>query len=212
MADVREVLQHRSIRRGILTLAALLALAVVASPYMPPLLSRPYAFHGAQFNPPPMATDFTLIDQEGRPVQLSDYRGKLILLFFGYTHCPDVCPTTLAKLNNVFRELGNAAKEIQVVFVSVDPERDTPEAIKRYLSHFNPSFIGLTGQPEEIEAVVQAYGVYVEKEEVGSAAGYLINHSARTYVIDQEGKLVLTFAYETEPQDMVSDLKKLLRR
>jgi protein SCO1/2 len=211
MTGVREVLQRRSIRRGILALTALLALVVVVSPYLPPLLSRPYAFHGSQFNPPPLAADFTLTDQEGRLVQLSDYRGKLVLLFFGYTHCPDVCPTTLAKLNYVLRELGDAAREVQVAFVSIDPERDTPEVIKRYLGHFNPSFVGLTGRPEEIKAVAQAYGVYVEKEEVGSAAGYLITHSARTYVIDREGKLVLTFAYETEPQDMVSDLKRLLR-
>lgn len=145
-------------------------------------------------------------------MRLSDYQGRLVLLFFGYTHCPDVCPTTLAKLRYALRQLGETAKEVQVVFVSVDPERDTPEVMKRYLSHFDPAFVGLTGRPEEVEAVARAYGVYVEKEEVGSAAGYLVTHSARTYVIDRKGRLVLTFADETEPQDIAADLRQLLRR
>ncbi len=209
---VRGALRRNSVGWGILIIAVLVALAVTTVQYVSLPFARPYTFHGSQFDPPPPAADFTLTDQEGRSVRLSDYRGRVVLLFFGYTHCPDVCPTTLAKLNYVVQELGEAAREVQVIFISVDPERDTPAAMKRYLSHFDPAFVGLTGRPEEIEAVTRAYGVYVEKEEVGSAAGYLVTHSARTYVIDREGRLVLTFAYETEPQDLAADLEQLLRR
>lgn len=212
MTGVRDALRRSFVGWGILILAVLLALAVMAAIHVGLPFARPYNFHGSQFNPPPPAADFSLTDQEGQRVKLSDYRGKLVLLFFGYTHCPDVCPTTLAKLRYALQELGEAAREVQVVFVSVDPERDTPEAMRRYLSHFDPAFVGLTGRPEEIEAITQAYGVYVEKEEVSSAVGYLVTHSARTYVIDREGRLVLTFAYEVEPQDIVADLKQLLRR
>ncbi|MCS7222769.1 MAG: SCO family protein [Anaerolineae bacterium] len=212
MTGMRNALKFNPVGRWILVIAVLVALVVIAARYASPLFDRPYTFHGSRFDPPPLAPDFTLIDQEGRSVRLSDYRGRLVLLFFGYTHCPDVCPTTLAKLRYALQELGEVAREVQVIFISVDPERDTPEVVKRYLSHFDPTFVGLTGRPEEIEAVTQAYGVYVEKEEVGSAAGYLITHSARTYVIDREGRLVLTFIYETEPQDIVADLKQLLRR
>lgn len=188
-----------------------LALIALAATWAVRAFPQPYTFHGAQFDPPRPIADFTLINQDGQSVRLSDYRGRLVLLFFGYTHCPDVCPTTLARLNQVMRALGDEAKAVQVLFVSVDPERDTPAVLKQFLSHFNPAFTGLTGQAEEVRAVTQAFGVYVQKEEVGSAAGYLVTHTARIYVIDPDGRLVLTFHPEMETQDVVADLKYLLK-
>jgi len=204
----------RGFRRwpALLIVIGLVALALIAltATWMggasPPL----YTFHGTQFDPVRPVTDFTLTDQDGQPVRLSDYHGKLVVLFFGYTHCPDVCPTTLARLNQVMRQLGEAGKSVQVLFVSVDPERDTPAVLKQFLSHFNPMFVGLTGQAEEVAAVNTAFGVYVKKEEVGSAAGYLVTHTTRIYVIDREGRLVLTFPADTPVEDIAADLKHLL--
>lgn len=201
-------------RRVILPIGiGLVALAMVALAVVWVVRAFPqlYTFHGAQFDPPRPIADFTLINQDGQSVRLSDYRGRLVLLFFGYTHCPDVCPTTLARLNQVMRALGDEAKAVQVLFVSVDPERDTPAVLKQFLSHFNPAFTGLTGQAEEVRAVTQAFGVYVQKEEVGSAAGYLVTHTARIYAIDPDGRLVLTFHPEMETQDVIADLKYLLK-
>jgi len=187
-----------------------LALLALAATWVAGAFPRPYTFHGTQFEPVRPVADFTLINQDGQPVRLSDYRGKLVVLFFGYTHCPDVCPTTLARLNQVMRQLGEAGKSVQVLFVSVDPERDTPAVLKQFLSHFNPMFVGLTGQAEEVAAVNTAFGVYVKKEEVGSAAGYLVTHTTRIYVIDREGRLVLTFPADTPVEDIAADLKHLL--
>lgn len=187
-----------------------LALIALAATWVAGAFPRPYTFHGTQFDPVRPVTDFTLTDQDGQPVHLSDYRGKLVVLFFGYTHCPDICPTTLARLNQVIRELGDDAQGLQVLFVSVDPERDTPARLKQFLSHFNPAFVGLTGQAGEVAAVYPAFGVYAKKEEVGSAAGYLVTHTARIYVIDRQGRLVLTFPADAAVQDIAADLRYLL--
>jgi protein SCO1/2 len=187
-----------------------LALLALAATWVAGAFPRPYTFHGTQFEPVRPVADFTLINQDGQPVRLSDYRGKLVVLFFGYTHCPDVCPTTLARLNQVMRALGDEAKAVQVLFVSVDPERDTPAVLKRFLSHFNPTFVGLTGQAEAVAAVNTVFGVYVNQEEVGSAAGYLVTHTARLYVIDRQGRLVLTYPADAQVEDIVADLKHLL--
>ncbi len=188
-----------------------LALIALAAAWAAGAFPQPHTFHGTQFDPLRPVADFVLTNQDGQPVHLSDYRGRLVVLFFGYTHCPDVCPTTLARLNQVMRELGDDAKAVQVLFVSVDPERDTPAALKQFLSHFNPAFVGLTGQAEEVAAVNTAFGVYVKKEQVGSAAGYLVTHTARIYVIDRQGHLVLTFPADAKVQDIAADLKYLVK-
>lgn len=197
-----------------LIMIGLLALALIAlaATWAAGAFPRPYTFHGTQFDPPRPIADFTLTNQDGQPVRLSDYRGKLVVLFFGYTHCPDVCPTTLARLNQVMRALGDEGGAVQVLFISVDPERDTPAVLKQFLSHFNPAFTGLTGQAEQVRAVTQAFGVYVQKEEVGSAAGYLVTHTARIYAIDLQGRLVLAYPADAQVQDLVADLKHLLLR
>jgi protein SCO1/2 len=161
------------------------------------------------FEPPGEAPDLPLIDQDGRPFRLSRHRGKVLLLFFGYVVCPDVCPTTLLELANVRKRLGVEAKDVQVIFVSVDPERDTPQALKRYVAHFDPTFIGLTGDPETVARVAKGYGVRYGKRPTPTPGWYFVDHTALTYVIDRAGRLLAAYPYGTSVQDFVADLKSL---
>ena len=155
--------------------------------------------------------DFTLTDQYGQPFQLSEQRGKVLLFFFGYTQCPDVCPTTLSIWRKVHEALGEDAGQVRFVFITVDPERDTAERLGLHVNAFNPDFVGLTGSKAELEAVYEVFDVYFEKDEQsGSAAGYLISHTATTFVVDQEGKYRLRESYGTEVEDIVHDIRQLL--
>ncbi len=171
----------------------------------------PYNFHGMVIQSPEPAPDFTLLSKDG-PVSLSDFRGKYVLLYFGYTFCPDICPATMATLSQAINQLGKGAERVQVIMVSVDPERDTPEKIGEYVAHFHPSFIGLSGDPQEIARVASLYGIFYQKEEGTEATGYLVTHTASVRVIDPEGRLKLIWPFGTTPDEIVKDLKFLLRR
>jgi protein SCO1/2 len=160
-------------------------------------------YNATVYDPPLPAGAIELTDQRGRPYRLSDQRGGIVLVFFGYTHCPDVCPLTMARLRQVFEMLGSQSRDVQVLFVTTDPARDTPEQLDSFLKNFNPEFIGLTGTREELQKVWGDYGVTVLDEG--------LTHSSRVYVIDREGALRMTFIYETEPADMASDLRLMLR-
>ncbi len=181
------------------------------------VLAAPGVLQSAQFAgqalvPPPAAMDFTLQAADGSEFKLSQQRGKVVLLSFGYTFCPDVCPTTLVELSQVRARLGDAAKRVRVAFITFDPERDTPERLGIYTKAFDPTFIGLTGSAEQLAYVRTMYGVVAEKEAVtGTAAGYLIAHSAYTYVIDPEGRLRLLFPFGLSIEEMADDIKQLLR-
>jgi protein SCO1/2 len=157
------------------------------------------------------AEDFTLPSSLGRPVALSEFRGEPVLIYFGYTTCPDVCPTTLADLRMAMQELGDDADKVQVLFVSVDPERDTAERLQAYLQYFDPRFIGLTGQPAEIEAIASRFGVYFAKNETNSAADYLVDHTSAVLLLDADGKLRLMFPYGTTGKQLAADTKLFLR-
>ncbi len=122
-----------------------------------------------------------------KPFRLSDQKGQIVLLFFGYTHCPDVCPVTLSHFKQIKADLGDQADQVRFVFITVDPERDTADQLSQYLPNFDPDITGLTGSRQSLESVWKSYGVYQAKQEVGSAAGYLVDHTARTYLIDQQG-------------------------
>jgi len=200
---------HRSIRRGLVMAGFVMLISLVAFGVR---LLRPTSptFTGLPYEPPIPGYDFALTDHHHRPVRLSDYRGKVVLLFFGFTHCPDACPTTLAHWMLVQRKLEAEAEQVRFVFITVDPERDTAEMIKTHLELFSPDFVGLRGSVDEIEAVAREYNAYIEKVEVDSALGYLVNHTALTYVIDQEGNLVLAFPYNTGSDLIVADLRYLL--
>jgi protein SCO1/2 len=191
-------------------IASLAVIAVAIS--LAILFAKPPSFNGTSYNEPyPIAPQIELTKLNGETFRLSDQKGKIVLLFFGYTSCPDVCPTTLAELNAVMGDLGNKAESVEVVFVSVDPERDTPEKIQKYVEHFNPGFVGLSGSVEELQNIWTNYGVYREKAESDSALGYIVNHTARTYLIDVDGNLRLSYGFQTPVKDIVSDIKTLLK-
>jgi protein SCO1 len=167
-------------------------------------------FHGTRVDPPYAAGDFTLQSDQGT-VNLSAYRGKVVLLYFGYTFCPDICPASLSKVARAYQLLGKDASRLQTIFISVDPERDTIEKLGPYARTFNPTFIGATGSADEIAAVAKQYGVFYQKRAVTTAAGYLVDHTAVVWVIDMEGKLHLEWPYDMTGADMAADLKLLLR-
>ncbi|MCX6067619.1 MAG: SCO family protein [Chloroflexi bacterium] len=175
-------------------------------------LFQPYAFHGMVLQSPMPATDFTLSGSNGQPVTLSDYRGKLVLLYFGYTTCPDVCPTTLAELRKARELLGKRGDQVQVLMVTIDPERDTLEILGDYITHFDSSFIALTGTSDQIAAVATYYGIFYQKNESDSALGYLMDHTATVMAIDRQGYLRVVFPFGATAQDIAADLDYLLKR
>lgn len=191
----------------------ILSLAVIAMTILLFMLfAKPPSFNGTSYNEPyPTAPQIELTKSNGETFRLNDQKGKIVLLFFGYTSCPDVCPTTLAELKLVLDDLGNKAESVEVVFVSVDPKRDTPEKIQNYVEHFNPGFVGLSGSMYELEPIWKQYGIFREEVESNSALGYIVNHTARTYLVDADGNLRLSYGFQTPVEDIVSDLKTLLK-
>lgn len=169
-----------------------------------------HAFHGTRLlNPKPV--DFVLEGPEG-PVRLSELGDKLVLLFFGYVHCPDVCPTTLLALKRAYEGLSPGEQErVQVIFVSVDPKRDSPQVADQYAKAFNPRFLGLSGSEEAVRQTAQTFGVYYQISQYRSPEDYLVDHTATTFVV-QGGKLVLLFSPDKveETDKVVADLKALL--
>ena len=150
-----------------------------------------------------------LTDHTGRPRRMEDFRGKAVVLFFGFTHCPDVCPTTLADIAGALKSLGAGAEKVQVLFVTVDPERDKPEVLAKYVTAFDPGFLGLYGDAEATRRAAQEFKIYFEKRKTGES--YSVDHSAQAYVIDAQGKLRLLVRHDRIAQDLAPDLRTLLR-
>ena len=176
-----------------------LALLAVLATLLPVSLARAGDgdFKTGVFDPPSAAPDFELPGSNGSPVVLSKLRGKVVALAFGFSYCQRVCPVTLANLSQVFKELGAAATDVQVVFVSVDPDRDTPSRLREFLQFFNPSFLGATGTKAPSE---------------DKKLGYEIHHSSSIFLIDREGKLRLLVPFGTRPQAITHDITLLLKR
>jgi protein SCO1/2 len=171
------------------------------------------AFKSGTFDPPRAAPDFTLQGSDGAPLKMSRYRGKVVAIAFGFTYCPRVCPVTLANLQRVHEKLGAAAKDLQVVFVSVDPERDTPARMKEFLAFFNPTFIGATGTSAELEAVRKEYGVLATRAtSENPKLGYEVHHSSFIYLVDRAGDLRLLVPFGKSADDIAHDVKVLLER
>ena len=160
---------------------------------------------------PPTGGDFTL-DSAAGPVRLSDLRGQVVLIYFGYTACPDICPTNLVSIANALRSLHPAELDrTRVLFVSVDPERDDPEHLARYVAYFHPNVLGLTGTPEQLAQVAKRYGAaYQRVENTGSAMGYLIDHSAFTAVVAPDGRLVQTLGHASPPETIRAAIRTAL--
>lgn len=168
------------------------------------------AFKGIDLTGADYAKDLRLNDHDGRPRSLADFRGKVVVVFFGYTQCPDVCPTALAELVQARQALGADGARVQGVFVTVDPERDTPELLKAYMAAFDPSFIALRGTPEQTAAVARDFKVFYKKVP-GKDGGYTIDHTAGLYVYDPQGRLRLFERHNTGAEALASDLRLLLR-
>ena len=188
--------------------AVLVAVLMVGFRYV----QRPHTFRGSLIDPPAPATDFQLTDQNGQEFKLSDHKGEIVLLFFGYTNCPDVCPLTLGEFKQMKENLGKDADKVRFVFVTVDPERDTQARLLGYINSFDPKIVGLTGSRADLEPVWKSYGVYQAKVETGSKADYSVDHTSRTYLIDQQGNWRLTYPFEMEKEDILSDVRYLLSK
>ena len=174
------------------------------------LLAQPYAYHGSLLETPVLAPEIQLGDQVGETFSLREQRGKVVLLAFGYTNCPDVCPTTLAQFKQIKAGLGEDAAPVRFVFITVDPERDTPERLKLYLGSFDPEFTGLTSSRSDLEQVWQEYGVFQQKQAPDSSGNYEVDHTARIYAIDKTGNFRLTYPYDMEFSGIVEDVRHLV--
>jgi protein SCO1/2 len=185
---------------GFLAGVASIVLVVLVVSGRDPLPSAGAAAIGGPFN---------LVDQNGRTVTDKDLRGHPYLVFFGFTHCPDVCPTALFEMSEVLGKLGPDAQKLSALFVTIDPERDTPAAMKDYLSSFNPRLVGLTGDPAAIAAVAKEYRVYVKKVPLDNG-DYTMDHTALVYLMDKEGRFVAPFNLKRTPEDAAADLRRYL--
>jgi len=152
---------------------------------------------------------FKLIDQDGKPVTDQDFKGRPLLVFFGYTHCPDICPTTLFELSEVLRALGKDADRINALFITVDPERDTAAVMKDYLSSFDPRLRGATGDQKAIDAVEKDYRVYAKKVPIKDG-DYSMDHTALVYLMDKQGRFVAPFKLDRKPEQAAADLRRYL--
>lgn len=171
---------------------------------------RPPAFSGIDITGADYAQGFDLPDQNGQRRTLADFRGKVVVVFFGFTQCPDVCPTSLSELAEAKRLLGSDGERLQGIFISVDPERDTPEIMRAYMASFDPTFLALRATPEELPALAQAFKVYYKKVEGKTATSYTMDHSAGSYVYDTQGRIRLYHRYGSGAQALADDVRRLL--
>lgn len=156
------------------------------------------------------ARDFALPDHNGKMRTLADFKGKAVVVFFGFTHCPDVCPTTMAEMASVMQQLGPDAERVQVLFISVDPERDTPQILSQYVPAFHPSFLGLVGDQAQTEKVVKEFKAFYQKVPGKEPGSYTVDHTAGSYVFDPEGRIRLFVRHGQGGEPIVHDLKLLL--
>jgi protein SCO1 len=168
-------------------------------------------FKTGVFDPPREAPNFQLDGSDGSEISLAEYRGKVVALAFGFSHCPRVCPVTLAHLTEVARKLGGAAKDLQVIFVTVDPDRDSPARLREFLDYFNPAFRGATGKPEQLAALEKQYGVIANRvASEDPALGYEMHHSSSIYLVDRAGMLRVLVPFGRPTEDLLHDVQKLL--
>jgi protein SCO1 len=187
------------------TLGALLVVAALAACADKPSF-RNTDITGAEF-----AREFSLTDHNGTPRTLADFKDKAVVVFFGFTQCPDVCPTTLAEMTEAVKLLGENGKRLQVLFITIDPERDTPELLKKYVPAFHPSFLGLTGSADAIAKVAKEFKVFYQKSPGKTAGSYTMDHTANSYVFDPQGKVRLVIKHGAGAEPLVQDLKQLLK-
>lgn len=197
--------QRSVVGSGPIRLLAILLLALVTT-----ACERAKVFESIDVTGAPFGSDFSLVDHNGERRTLADYRGKVVVVFFGFTHCPDVCPTQLSVLAQAKELLGKDGQRLQAVFITLDPARDTPQILAQYVPAFDPTFVGLTGTAEEIAATAKEFKIFYEKVAGKTEASYTLNHTAASYAFDPEGRLRLFVKHEQTPASIAADLKKLL--
>ena len=173
--------------------------------------ARPYTLHGSEITNQMTAPPVNLKRADGSLFQLEQQKGNIVLLFFGFTSCPDVCPTTLADMKRVKADLGERAAQVKYIFITVDPQRDTPELVQAYASGFDPEFIGLSGTESDLTPVWEGYGVYRKVSETTSTTSYDVEHSTRVYLIDTANNLRVTYPFGTPVEDLAADIRFLLK-
>ena len=194
----------RAVARSAIALMAVLA-AVACGPDAPKFMASDVT--GTSFG-----RDFQLVDHNGKPRTLADYRGKAVVMFFGYTQCPDVCPTTLAELAETMKRLGADADRVQVLFVTVDPERDTPDLLSKYVPAFDPRFMGLYGDADATARTAKEFKIIYQKQPGQTPGTYTMDHSAGTFIFDPNGKLRVYVGYGQGADVFAHDLTELLRK
>ena len=187
---------------ALLTTAALAGL-VACSPDKP-------AFRGVDITGADYAKGWSLADQNGQLRTLQDFAGKVVVVFFGYTQCPDVCPTTLQELAEVKRLLGDQGERLQVLFITVDPQRDTQALLKEYMANFDPGFVALRPEPDELKGVAADFKIYYKQVPGSTPTSYTMDHSAGKYIFDTQGRVRLFSAYGTDAATITSDIRVLL--
>lgn len=205
----KTVSRLRLVRRIAIGLAAVILIAVVAVIAEQRLTDTPRTGTAPEVK---IGGPFTLTDHTGRAVTEQDFRGKAMLIFFGYTYCPDVCPTSLTEISAAMDKLGPLADKVVPILVSIDPERDTPEVLKDYVAHFHPGIVGLTGTPEQIKQTAKVYRVYFAKvpDKGGDKDAYLMDHSSVIYLMGPDGKFLAHFSTQTDAETMAAKIKSLL--
>ena len=170
---------------------------------------KPLELVGTDITGADFAQSFSLTDHTGKVRQLTDFKGKAVVLFFGYTHCPDVCPTTMLDMANALKLMGGQAEDVQVLFVTLDPERDTQEVLAKFVPSFDSRFLGLYGTPAQIAETAGNFKIFYARQDAGKNA-YTIDHSAGTYVFDKQGKIRIYLKYGQKPAEIASDIRQLL--
>lgn len=195
-------------RRCLISLA--LSSALLAACSDKPADATASSFSGIDITGADYATGFSLTDHNGQPRTLADFKGKAVVIFFGYTQCPDVCPTSMSELAQAKQLLGKDGDKLQGLFVSVDPERDTPEVMKAYMASFDPGFLALYASPDKLPEVAKSFRIYYKKVEGKTPTSYTMDHAAGSYVYDAQGRVRLYHRYGSGAQALADDIKKLL--
>lgn len=195
-------------RFGLILVVAVVGVALAWFLILPRL--QPHVFSGSVIQSTQRAPRLELQAAGGETVKMTDFEDQVVVVYFGYTFCPDVCPATLSKLADALAILGDRAEDVQVMMVSVDPARDTPDMLGEYVQHFHPDFIGVTGDEETVNRVATLYGVYYERQDGSESSGYIVDHTSTVMLVDREGYLKLVLPFEGTAEQIAADIDYFL--
>ena len=199
------------LKRNALQLIAISALSISATAVLTACSESAVEFRGVNITGADYARDFSLTDHNGQRRSIKDFQGKVVIVFFGFTQCPDVCPTSMQELAQVKQELGADGDRLQGIFISVDPERDTQEMLKAYMANFDPGFLALRPTPEELPALTKNFKIYYKKVDGTTPTSYTMDHSAGSYVYDPQGRLRIYHRYGSGAEALTQDVRTLLK-